>query len=481
MQVNGAVDGKNLERGALALDVTNDGLKLTGTATLAGMPSTLAVDMDFRTGPPSQVLQHAVITAQVDSKALAAAGLNAVGPMTGSVSAKVDYAERRDSQAAVALDADLRNAGVASPVGWSKTVGTAGRLQARALLNHGHLVGIENVLAEAPGLSVSGRSEVIDGRPAVLHIDRGVIGRSEIAGTVRFPQRDGDPLQVTLSGPRLDLSSQLDGAGSDSAVSHATSRSGGGGPPYAVSLRFGQVLAAGGSSLGPVSLDVTGRGQRISRAQLTSSGAEQIRASVVPEGTVRKVSIAAADLGRLLRDFGLAKALEGGVLALDGSFDDRQPNAPFTGTMSLARFRVRGAPWVGKLLQGLTLYGLVDALRGPGLVFERLTTPFSIDGSVINLKQARAYSSSLGMTALGWLDFHRQTMDLRGTIVPAYFLNTLPGRVPLIGHLLSPEAGGGVFAATYSLRGPIDSPSVGVNPLAALAPGAMRGLFGLFN
>ncbi|MEJ1977776.1 MAG: AsmA-like C-terminal region-containing protein [Acetobacteraceae bacterium] len=85
------------------------------------------------------------------------------------------------------------------------------------------------------------------------------------------------------------------------------------------------------------------------------------------------------------------------------------------------------------------------------------------------------------MTAQGWLDFGRQTMDLRGTIVPAYFFNALLGRMPMIGHLFSPEPGGGLFAATYSLRGPIESPAVGVNPLAALTPGAMRGLFGLFD
>ncbi len=481
VRVIGAVDGKNLEDGTLALDVTNDGLTLTGTARLVGMPSTLAVNMDFRAGPPSQVLLHAAVTAQADAKGLAAAGLDMRGTVVGSASAKVDYAERRDAQATVLLDADLHNTGITTPVGWSKTVGTAGRLQARALLNRSRLVGIEDLRAEAPGLSVAGRSEMIDGRPALLQIDRGVVGRSDVAGTVRFPLREGEPLQVSLSGARLDLSSQIDDAGSDGAMSRVTSGRSAGGPPYTVSLRFGQVLVARGGSLGAVSLDVTGRGRRISQAQLSSSGPEQVRASVVPDKTARKVSVATADLGRLLRDFGLARALEGGQLALSGSFDDRQPSEPFVGTLSLSHFRVRGAPCVGKLLQALTLYGLVDALRGPGLVFDQLSTPFSIAGSVISVQHALTFSSSLGMTAQGWLDFSRQTMDMRGTIVPAYFFNTLPGRVPLIGRLFSPERGGGVFAATYSLRGPIDSPTVGVNPLATFAPGMMRGLFGLFN
>jgi hypothetical protein len=37
-----------------------------------------------------------------------------------------------------------------------------------------------------------------------------------------------------------------------------------------------------------------------------------------------------------------------------------------------------------------------------------------------------------------------------------------------------------VFAASYALRGPLDDPAVSVNPLTALTPGFLRGLFGIF-
>ena len=72
------------------------------------------------------------------------------------------------------------------------------------------------------------------------------------------------------------------------------------------------------------------------------------------------------------------------------------------------------------------------------------------------------------------------SLDLQGTIVPAYFFNSLLGNVPLIGRLFSPERGGGVFAASYSLRGKLDDPDVTVNPLSALTPGFLRGVFGIF-
>ena len=46
--------------------------------------------------------------------------------------------------------------------------------------------------------------------------------------------------------------------------------------------------------------------------------------------------------------------------------------------------------------------------------------------------------------------------------------------------LFSPEEGGGVFAARYTMRGPLADPDVFVNPLSALTPGFLREIFGIF-
>jgi hypothetical protein len=85
----------------------------------------------------------------------------------------------------------------------------------------------------------------------------------------------------------------------------------------------------------------------------------------------------------------------------------------------------------------------------------------------------------LGITAQGALDLRHHTADITGTVVPAYFFNQLLGDLPLIGKIFSPEKGGGVFAARYSVRGKLSDPKVGVNPLSALTPGFLREGFGL--
>jgi hypothetical protein len=124
----------------------------------------------------------------------------------------------------------------------------------------------------------------------------------------------------------------------------------------------------------------------------------------------------------------------------------------------------------------------VEALQGGnGVVFARLVAPFALTPEALTLRDARAFSASLGVTAKGRIGRERRTVEVEGTIVPAYVFNSLLGRVPLVGRLFSPESGGGLFAATYRVQGPLDDPSVTVNPLAALTPGFLRGLFGIFD
>jgi hypothetical protein len=70
---------------------------------------------------------------------------------------------------------------------------------------------------------------------------------------------------------------------------------------------------------------------------------------------------------------------------------------------------------------------------------------------------------------------------MSGTIVPAYFFNSMLGQLPLVGKLFSPEKGGGVFAARFGVDGQIDDPNISINPLSALTPGFLRDIFGVLD
>ena len=175
------------------------------------------------------------------------------------------------------------------------------------------------------------------------------------------------------------------------------------------------------------------------------------------------------------------ETVKGGTLSITGEADDAAPGRPLVGKAEIADFRVVRASVLARLLTLATLTGFVDVLTGEGFQFNRFESDFTKTDGRLDIKLARAHGPSIGLTGTGFIDFDRQAVDIEGTIVPAYFFNSLLGHIPLIGRIFSPEQGGGLFAATYRVRGPLADPEVSVNPLAALTPGFLRGLFGSFD
>ncbi len=474
LRLAGIAAGRDLERGAMQLDVTQDGLKATGSATVGGIPGQLAVDMDFRSGSPSQIVLKVVATGRATAQQLGTAGLDVSWVMDrGQVALDGTYSARRDDKQELRAHMDLRAAAL-SGLGWSKAAGVAGQASARLAIQGDRLVSIEEIKAEAPGLSVVGRSDVADGQPSLLLLDRIVLGRTRAAGEVRLPARRGGAVRATVSGEVLDLSAQL-------ARKGGSARDDSPGSPWAADVVFDRVLLGNNRSLVNVVASAESDGKRIHSARVESGGREQLRASIVPRSGERQVTVRVADAGSLLRAFDVTDTLIGGRLSLDARFDDTRAESPLAGTVELTEFGVREAELIGKVLQAVTLYGLVDALRGPGLVFDRLVAPFRYAGDVLELRNARAFSSSLGVTVRGRLDTARRIADFEGTIVPAYIINTALGRLPLVGRLFSPEQGGGLLSVTYSVRGKLDDPTIVVNPLSVLTPGILRRLFDIFD
>jgi len=170
--------------------------------------------------------------------------------------------------------------------------------------------------------------------------------------------------------------------------------------------------------------------------------------------------------------------LRGGLLTLDGRYDDTKPGHPLTGSAIITKCSMSDAPAMTKLLQAMTGYGLIAMAEEHGLAITKVQTSFTYQRNLLRLTNAQAHSASIGFTASGSVNLATSQLNLHGTIVPAYLFNNALSNLPLVGGLFSAEKGGGVLAATFSVTGPHDNPRVMVNPLAALTPGFLRGIFG---
>ena len=129
-----------------------------------------------------------------------------------------------------------------------------------------------------------------------------------------------------------------------------------------------------------------------------------------------------------------------------------------------------------KLLTLASFTGMVDMLSGDGITFSHFDAPFEYDGSKLKLAQAKAFGNVLGISGSGSYDEDKKLLDFKGMIAPAYGLNSLLGKIPVVGQLLSGRDGT-IFAVNYQITGSLSDPDISINPLSALSPNSVKDLW----
>ena len=489
LHLTGVVGGRDLDDGALTLEANPSGLTAAGTAQIASIPADLKLAMDFRHGPPAQVLQSIQAGATLDAAQLAALGLDMQDAFDGQAPVTANVSLHRDGRGEAVIHADLAKTTLtAAKLSFTKPAGTAAQLDGRLLLEGGKVTGVDKLKLAGPGLTVEGDVSFINGVPDVVHFQKLILGRDNDAhGEVHVSLSEGEPWMVALAGRSLNASA-LVARGPPPPERIVFGPKGEAlrppppppGPPYMIDAKFDRVVLAEGRQINAVDVHIENDGSATSRAHIIgrTGDAGLFQLDIGPLNGVRTLTGSADDTGALLQAFGVIGTMVGGKMTLTGNYDDSRPDRMLTGTLEIADYRIRNAPILGRMLQGMTLYGLLELVKGPGLGFTRLVAPFHLAEGQLELVDARTYSASLGITAKGFIDLPHQAANLQGTIVPAYFFNSLLGNMPLVGQIFSPEKGGGLLAASYAVRGKLDNPDVSLNPLSALTPGFLRQMFG---
>lgn len=474
----GIAAGRDLDNAELTIAANKTQLTLRGTGRLGGIDTTIDGSMSFLASKPRDVTQRIAVTGRPTGAQLAAAGLDTETMLVGPVPLTAVWSKQSNGDGDIALDADLTGAGVTLDVlDWQKPAGVACKASARLRLSKDRLAGVESFSADGADIVVRGSADLPGGRIASLRLDRLRLGRSDVSGSVSFPANG--PIGIALHGPSLDAAAKL---AEKTPPRDKTRPEPPPGPAWTLSGQFGRVLLANEVVAQNVRADADNDGRVFRRLHIdgTTTPALPFNIDIGQERGARTAVVTASDAGAFLRGIDAIHTMQGGTLSLTGTYDDSDAAHTLTGTAEIADFRVRNAPALGKLLQAMTLYGLVEVVSGPGLGFARLTAPFTLSDDTLILRDARAFSPSLGMTVKGLLDIHTETAKLEGTIVPAYFFNSLLGKIPFAGRLFRSEEGGGLFAARYTIDGPFADPRVFVNPLSILTPGFLRGIFGIF-
>lgn len=188
----------------------------------------------------------------------------------------------------------------------------------------------------------------------------------------------------------------------------------------------------------------------------------------VDKDSKKKVLEVYSDLPKpLLSNYKFFDGLSGGQLLLFSSYDSQNSNT----NLSIENFKVKDAPGLVKLLSLADFGGMVDALSGDGLSFEKLEMTMDKNNQVLNLKELYAIGPSISILMEGYVESKTDLVSLRGTMVPAKTLNKFLSKLPIVGDILIPkEIGEGLFGISFKMKGTPGKIKTTVNPIKTLTP-----------
>jgi hypothetical protein len=464
MRIGGFAFGHALEDGSFALTVGRAGARFNGTAQFADIPATIDAVVSFGGKARPRARYHLALTLDDDARRRLL-GDYLPGQIRGPVPLEVTYSlfDRGHDQGTAAFD--LRQASLAfRQAGWNKLPGVPGTAKLDFDVTGGQFAGPLRVVLSAPGLD--GRLRVGLGperRIEWVDISRLAIGRSDVKGSLTRLAKGG--WQVQLTGPALDFGAALEQKGKAEL------------PPLRIDAHLGRVIFGPGRRLDEVAARLARDGSDWREAQVDARFPNGHKLSLkLTDGAKRRFDFRSADLGATLAFLDITGNVVGGKVKVSGQVVENAGKDTISGQIEGSDYRLVRASVLAQILSLASLDAVNGMLVGSGIPFGSLGGPFSYRDGRLTLEDLIASGGAIGATATGYVDLRQGSIDLQGTIVPAYMLNSIIGNVPVLGPLILGGKGQGLIAANYQLTGPIAKPQVSVNPLSALTPGFIRRL-----
>ena len=468
------ISGYNLAAKSVSLVAEPAGISARGEVRLNGIPLT----MELRENTPAVkgVDRTVKVAGRLDEASARALRVDWPKDIGGAVGLDATIVEGKSPLRTVDLALDLRNASVEIPeLVITKRAGEAGKASARLVQANEKSLAVQGGRVELAGwqaeADVNLRLEPLTPERIALRQLRGPMG--DLAADLNL---DGTRWRGRVDVGRLDLRPLLQRTGGSAGGDAATI------PDFLVQVTARQ-LRLGDAPFSNLAGTVERRRGSWQSAKLTAN-IEDSQVSLDVDTSTRQTAaiLRGSDAGWLIR--GLAatdNGIRGGTFRL--SADLAQANGAISGSgdLKIRNFTLWGAPTIARIISLASFSGLSSALSGQGVPVTRLVVPFRLQSEVMTIEQARLVGSDIGARADGTIDLGRDRLAITGTVAPAYTVNRIIGRIPIIGQILSGSRSEAALAATFSVSGPMAQPQISVNPLAALVPGMIRDLFGAFT
>lgn len=455
----------------ISLSLSPGQMEVSGDVRVGDIPAAAVWQETF--DETSDQKRYMSLTSVLDVAELAAFGLDLSDYATGRAGLALNLADFRSGVQSLALTANLSESNLFfDPFNWQKDPGVPAELVLQAITRPDGTTRIENfMLSDDADTSIQGAAELEQGFGALLaaRIDRFRMGRTDVSGTVT---RVGESFALKLVGPELDAEPFIDDEDQDDQTIEVEEEEGG--PNLQISGTFEHLHLGPERAIRSTELSLSIEEGDVRSLTMHGLLREDRKIDVnyipTPSGG-RELFVLAEDTGLALAVADLTGELEGGTLQIQGSRET--PDSPLVGQLEVTDFKLREAPSLARILEVISVTGILSALSNEGLAFNSLTADFSMTEDAITITDGAARGDSLGITVEGTVDRTRDELDLSGEVAVSDLFSKTIGQLPIIELIV----GEGLIGAAYTMSGPIDDPSIGVNPLSVIAPGFLRKVF----
>jgi hypothetical protein len=476
-------DHRRLENATAQLALDKEQLTSQGNGDVSGVPVSFRWTESFNA---TQASTRVDVTGRLDDASRAKLGFSEPAWLKGTMPVQVTFTGHHFDFTEATIRADTTQASAEFGMfNLSKPPGARSTTTARIRFAPEGTIQINDLAVAGEGLEARGSISLRDdGRLIKVSLtDLRAGSANEFAIDVEPFQETGMALRI--QGKSLDAS-RIFGDGDTEKAPAATAptqdRSLTWKDPLQVTLRLDRVLFKNDQSFRNVSGNVTlAANERITAFALDALGPgdNKIKGMFSVDNGIRNLSLDADDAGAFINTFTGFTSIRGGSFQTRVSFpsDSAPRTVDYSGTITLNDIVVTDQPFLARLFAAGSLDGPLRLLQGEGIRLTRMTAPFSSQGRVVTIQEGRASGPSVGGTFEGVVDRRTDTIGLSGTMVPAYGINSMIGTVPILGDILASRKGEGVFGVTYAMKGPLDDPTLTVNPLSVLTPGILRRIF----
>lgn len=469
------VKGQRIENANGKITISATQFTAKGEGRIGGAPATFEY-----TKPRGKPDAEFRVTATLDEATRSRFGIELSPWLTGPVTMRA-AGTTNDRESRLNIDSDLTAATITELVpGWNKAPGRTARAQFRLIERDGNFK-IEDAVVTGSGVNLRGTVE-FDSEGSILSANFPTFQLSEGDRASLTVERDDGALRASLRGTVLDTRGMLRSLSETQTPATRKDK------PRDVDLdvRIGAATGNNGEVIRNLELRVTRRNGEIrsfallGRVGRDSTLVGELRAR---DGGRQVIYLTSGDAGAIFRFADYYSKIQGGEIwiVLD---TPTMSNAPQEGIVSVRNFNIVGEPALDRLQSsappppdsGTIQRNPRNQPRGSAVPFIRMRIDFTRTPGRFVIKEGLIFGPTIGATVDGILDYASNSVQLRGTYVPAYGINNIFGQIPLVGLFLGgPKEG--LLALTFEIVGPASGPTLRINPMSMAAPGFFRKIF----